>query len=132
MGLVVVASFIKVHEAYFARNRLYSEGIESFVFDEYIVGVHPYYSNAVGGVKVLVHEEVFEQAKPVIDSYIIEQRDYFISLQKRCPNCNSTNIKHPSNFSIILFILGLFIFGIIVVLVFPKNKCKDCRHRQAC
>ena len=67
MGLVVVASFTKVYEAYFARNRLHIEGIEAFVFDEYIVGVHPYYSNVVGGVKLLVYEEMLGQAKPIID-----------------------------------------------------------------
>jgi len=132
MGLVVISSFTKVHEAYFARNRLQTEGIESFIFDEYIVGVHPYYSNVVGGVKLLVHEEALGQAKPIIDSYIIEQRDYYISMLKRCPNCNSTNIRQPSIFSIIFFVIGVLIFGILIVLVYPKNKCNDCKHRQAC
>ena len=131
MGLEILAAFTKIHEAYFAKNQLEMEGIESFVFDEYIIGVNPFYSNAVGGVKLLVHESEFENGSVIIKKYQEEQREYLGSKAHRCPNCNSTNIRQKSTFHIVLSILCIFIFGILWVVFYRKNKCNECGHRQA-
>jgi len=131
MSLAVVASFTKIYEAYFAKNQLEIEGIESFVFDEYIIAVHPFYSNAVGGVKVMVYGDEIEKAKLIIDKYQEEQREYLESILHRCPNCDSPNIRRKSTFHIILSILCIFVFGIIWVAFYRKNKCNECGHRQA-
>ena len=131
MSLAVVASFTKIHEAYFAKNELVLEGIGSFVFDEYIIGAHPFYSNAVGGVKLVVPDEEIEKAKPIVYKYQERQKEYLDSLSQRCPNCNSSNIRQKSIFHIVLSIVCIFVFGIIWVVFYRKSKCNECGHRQA-
>jgi hypothetical protein len=131
MGLKVLAAFTKIHEAYLAKNQLEMEGIQSFLFDEYIIGVHPFYSNAVGGVKLVVPESEFEKAEVIIKNYLEQQREYLELACHRCPNCNSTNIRRKSVFHIVFNIVFIFIFGILWVIFYRKNKCNECGHRQA-
>ena len=131
MSLKVIASFTKVYEAYLARNQLTLEGIHSFVFDEYAIGVHPFYSNALGGVKVVVDDTDFEKAKDIITAYINSQKIYFMDIKTHCPNCHSKNIRKTSNFHIILSMAFIITFGILWVVFYRKYKCFDCGHSQA-
>jgi hypothetical protein len=57
------------------RGRLESEGIECFVQDELTVQVNPFYSNAVGGVKLQVRESDVPQAFEILKEtgYIKEE-----------------------------------------------------------
>ena len=43
-----------LHEAQFVQSVLESEGIDVFLPDEHVLGVQPFYANALGGVRVLV------------------------------------------------------------------------------
>ena len=64
--LVMVGSFRDVPEAFLAKGTLDSAGIESFLVDENIVQMDWLYSNVVGGVKLLVHEEDVAAAAAVL------------------------------------------------------------------
>ena len=130
MGLKVIAAFTKIHEAYFAKNQLEMEEIESFIFDEHIIGVHPFYSNAVGGVKLVVHESEFENGNVIVKKFQEKQREYLEAISHRCPNCDSTNIRKKTTFHIILNIIFILIFNFLWVIFYRKNKCRDCGHRQ--
>lgn len=59
------------------RARLESENIECFVQDELTLQTNPFYSNAIGGVKLQVNQEDVEQAKEVLreGGYIPEGED---------------------------------------------------------
>ena len=131
MDLRFIASFTKIHEAYLAKIHLDMEGIQSFVFDEYIIGVHPFYSNAVGGVKLTVPKSEYNEARLIIEKHFEEQKEHLESLSHQCPNCHSTDIRQKTIFHIIFSILCIFIFGIFCILFFEKNKCNNCGHRQA-
>jgi hypothetical protein len=48
------------------RGRLESEGIACFVKDELTVQVNPFYSNAIGGVKLQVRESDLNQALEIL------------------------------------------------------------------
>jgi hypothetical protein len=54
------------HELAVIRGRLESEGIDCFVKDEMIAQINPFYSNAVGGVKLQVKESDVELALEII------------------------------------------------------------------
>ena len=58
--------FTYPHEAYIARTKLESEGIEVRLLDEFTVQVHNFYSNAVGGVKLQVYEKDIVTAKKIL------------------------------------------------------------------
>ncbi len=58
----VVTSFIYPHEASLAKAKLESEGITVILRDEKIVETYSAYSQAVGGIKVLVSKNDFTKA----------------------------------------------------------------------
>jgi len=63
------------HEMAVIRGRLESEGVTCFVQDELTVQVHPFYSNAIGGVKLQVLERDLNQAVEILKEtgYIKEE-----------------------------------------------------------
>jgi DNA-directed RNA polymerase subunit RPC12/RpoP len=54
------------HEMAVIRGRLEAEGITCFAKDELTVQVHPFYSNAIGGVKLQVLERDLHQAVEIL------------------------------------------------------------------
>jgi hypothetical protein len=68
--LVVVGAFTSVHEAHLARSVLESAGIEASIADEHLVSMYWLYSNAIGGVKVLVAEAQADEAREVLASSV--------------------------------------------------------------
>lgn len=63
---ITIQAFTFSHEAYLVKTLLDAEGILSHVKDEHIVQAHPFYSNAVGGVKLQVKESDFQQAAKLL------------------------------------------------------------------
>ena len=51
--MTTIATFPTPEDAHLFRTWLGAQGIEGFVFDEYFVQLFWYYSNAVGGVRVV-------------------------------------------------------------------------------
>jgi Putative prokaryotic signal transducing protein len=65
---VGVASFWNTAEAQLAKNRLDEHGIRAFLSGE-AVGMLLYYTNAVGGVKLLVEEKDAEEARSLLTEH---------------------------------------------------------------
>ncbi len=65
-NLVVIATFTYPHELAIIKGKLESEGIQAFTRDENTVQVYNLYSNAIGGVKLLVHSSDVEEALEVL------------------------------------------------------------------
>jgi len=66
---ITVLTFTYPHEIAIVRARLESEGIECFVQDELTVQVNPFYSNAVGGVKLQVRESDVEKTMKLLKEF---------------------------------------------------------------
>jgi hypothetical protein len=64
---VVIARYGGVPEALLAKSMLDSAGIESFLGDENLVRLDWFYSNLVGGIKLMVREEDAETAKALLE-----------------------------------------------------------------
>lgn len=64
-----VARFYKGEDAYLFRSFLESEGIAAHVFDEYTPQMHWLYTNAIGGIRVVVSEEDAEMAAELYRAY---------------------------------------------------------------
>jgi len=64
---VVIARYGGVPEALLAKSMLDSAGIESFLGDENLVRLDWFYSNLVGGIKLMVREEDAETARKVLE-----------------------------------------------------------------
>ncbi|MGJ0638678.1 hypothetical protein [Xenorhabdus bovienii] len=61
-----LANFISPLDAHIVLGRMLSEGINAELIDENVVWNNYMYSQALGGVKLLVHNSDIEQAKNVI------------------------------------------------------------------
>jgi hypothetical protein len=53
---VTILTFTYAHELVVAQGLLESEGIVTYAKDEYVATVNPFYSNAIGGVKLQVQK----------------------------------------------------------------------------
>ena len=74
-NFVTIKTFTYASEAFVLRGRLESEGIECFVQDELTAQVNPFYSNAIGGIKLQVRESDLQKAIEILkeEGYINDQ-----------------------------------------------------------
>ena len=123
---VVVASFSFPHEAQIARASLESAGVQAIVADEHTISIQWLYSNALGGVKVLVAEEHLNLARSILNTnFAATVEEEFSQNQIACQECGSSDIKPYTKGKkpafIVFILLGFPIF-------FYKHgiKCNVC------
>ncbi len=125
-----IGQFQYSSEAYIYKGKIESEGIAVFVRDSHTIDTDPLVSNAIGGVKLFVYEEDYEEAKTILSEISPFSLDNNGKLLK-CPNCGAekiqllTTVKDLKSF--FSFLLTLF----VVVLPFYtryKYKCEVCNH----
>lgn len=123
-------------QAHLVQGYLESEGIETILKDEMTAQVNNFYSNAIGGVKILVRDEDLERSLQLLEQggYITSEKTVKIETVKYdkttnkslCPFCHSENIgKSKSPDSIML--IASMILGVIVPILRRTNICFDCR-----
>lgn len=119
--LITLKSFTTPAEAHLVRTKLEDNGIPAFVFDENMVGVNPFFSNAIGGVKVKIPESYSDEALKILNlSEEIEIED-----DKHCPNCQSNNTEYLK-LNWLLTILASLLFFFPIPYLKRKWECKDC------
>ena len=64
---VVVATFSLPTEAEMARELLETNGIAARLRDQGFIGIYPWMSNALGGVKLVVAAEEAELAREILE-----------------------------------------------------------------
>ena len=84
--------FTNYVDAHILSGRLQEEGIECWLKDENTVTIFPIWTSAVGGIKLMVAEDQFEQATDLLNKYYSEKRKNFT-----CPRCGSGNIEYISS-----------------------------------
>lgn len=126
--MVLLSQFDSIAEAAIIRGLLLSQGLFATLGDEQIGTMKFQYAQAIGGIKLYVHEKEYAAASQVlaehreIDSG--EGEDWQI---QRCPKCNSETLSfqrfHPAG------ILPL-IFGAPIIPV-RSNRwvCLSCGHK---
>jgi DNA-directed RNA polymerase subunit M/transcription elongation factor TFIIS len=134
--LITVATYTQPIQAHIAKGRLEAEGILCFLGDENIISVHPFYSNAVGGVKLKVREEEAAQASAILDQIQAEEpepntfaaEDHETSEKAiLCPNCGSED-AYVNWFSKKIFALSMVLFGFPLPFIRKSFHCPACGH----
>lgn len=134
--LITIASYPQPIEAHIAKGRLEAEGILCFLGDENIVSVHPFYSNAVGGVKLKVREAEAERAVEILEQIRGEEAapNTFSAEDHEpqpntviCPNCGSED-AYTTRFSRKIFALSLALFGFPLPFISRTFHCPACGH----
>ncbi|AUI88385.1 phosphoenolpyruvate synthase [Vibrio azureus] len=127
--MVVVARFSFPHEAQMAKSNLESAGIECFIADEHTINTQWLYSNAMGGVRLLVCEENAQLAQQILNTdfsqYVHSEIEVDEELDDVCPACGSDDLsphtkgKRPAFVVFILLGFPLFFYK-------QGYKCNQC------
>ena len=124
-----VATFQYSSEAFIIKGKLESAGIEVFMFDNFTIDADPLISNAVGGVKLFVKTEDYEQANlelANISRYSVDNSGKLMV----CPKCDNdkidllTTIKDAK--SLFSYIFTLIISASLPFYTKYKYKCDAC------
>lgn len=92
----IVGRYRDLGMASVAKSILDSAGIESFFADDNVIRMDWFYSNAVGGIKLLVRSEDAAEARELLESQAPEKfevegiGEYE---QPKCPNCGSLDVS---------------------------------------
>jgi len=118
---IEIISFTYPHEAHLAKGKLESEGIKALIKDELTVQVNNFYSNAIGGVKLLVKDSNYDSAYQILikSGYIKEKitepnifLDRFEKLTSKVPLIGKSIIELR-----LVILVTLFLVIIIVPIV---------------
>jgi hypothetical protein len=94
--MVTIRQFRDLPEALLAKGSLDSAGIECALVDANTVRIDWFWSNAVGGVKLLVNRDEVNDAEQILSQPIPENFDVTgigNYEQPHCPKCNSLDIN---------------------------------------
>ena len=142
--LIVLKTYMYPSAAYPLMSKLESEGINCFLDGENTITVHPFLSNAIGGVKLKIRESDTEAALNIIreseaistDEVEISEEEFpagfrygFVKVETFCPECDSTMVfrrKMPAW----QIILAIALLPLYLPLLFAKKKhyCSECGY----
>ncbi len=126
MDFVVLNSYLNYVDAHIAKGVLEEEGIETWLKDENTVTINPIWTNAVGGIKLMVAKEDAQKAWDLLEKI---RRESKASIA--CPKCSSHNVELVSTprkamnwiSSILTFFLGDY-----AIATDKVNHCFNCGH----
>jgi len=132
--LLIAATFTSVHEAQFAKSVLEAAGIEATLADEHVVSMTWTYSNAVGGVKLLVHEDRLDEAMSVLEQGAVVLEEPVTSspdsaadavVSDTCQRCGSHDFESrlPAKR---LAILSWLMIGVPLGAPLRRRYCRQC------
>lgn len=134
MKFIQIASYTYPHEAYFAKSLLEAGGINCVLKDELTIQANNFYSNAIGGVKLLVLEEEKEFALSILNDQYVETevedlpKDNDLEETRKiliCPNCTSTNVGAP-RLKGAAALISILLLGFPFPFLIKKAHCFDC------
>ena len=115
----IIAVFEYSSEAHVTKSKLDSEGFKTMLMDEKTIDSDPLISNAVGGVKLLVHKNDFEKALKIYNEIRAYQKDENGN-SFSCPNCTSNRIlTAPAQRKNVFYMLFPFFEK-------TRNLCNQC------
>ena len=124
MSFTILQTFSNYIDANIIMGRLEEEGINCWLQDENTVTISPMFSNAVGGIKLMVAENQLQRAVELMQQYSQEQKK-----QTPCPKCGSTNVEFvstPRKASNWIGAFFGFLFGDYALAIDKVYHCFDC------
>ena len=128
---VMVGRYSGVPEAMVAKSMLDSAGIESFLGDENLVRLDWFYSNLVGGIKLMAREQDAETARTVLEKNIPEKLEVAgvgEYAQPACPKCGSLDVTFDGLNKQIAY-TGFLFLGVPIHVNRKGGKCHACGHK---
>ena len=119
--LVTIARYSFPYEARLAKGLLDGHGIPAFVFDEHLITMNWLYSNAIGGVRLLVPEAFVSGAQELLVWNCAAEDN---EERYRCPQCGSCNTEMQLSGKRWAFL----VFLLIQFPLFPVREFHYCRE----
>jgi len=126
---VMIRRYRDLPEASIAKSVLDSAGVESFLVDDNTVRLDWFYSNLIGGIKLLVREEDADTANRLLDQNVLEEFDVEgvgEFEQPRCPRCQSMNVSLDGLDKRMTY--GALLVGLPIPITNKGWKCHECSH----
>ena len=136
-ALITVKTFTYSQEAAIIHAFLESEGIECYLKDELTAQINPFYSNAIGGIKLQVKKSDYSKAAEILNASESNKQNQEASVKTellpndnneiRCPICGSTEVSKPRTSTRALAISCLLL-GFPLLFIDKYRHCFDCGH----
>jgi len=117
--LITLGSFEFLADVQIIKGKLESEGISVTLKDANTVGVEPFASNAIGGIKLQVYQEDKELAQRIFD----EVRNYAVDEDGElivCPNCKAKKSE-------VLYLRKTLLYKLFPFFEPKKYRCTNCQ-----
>lgn len=108
--MITVATFHLPQDAYIIRGKLQSEDIFCYLKDELTVQSDNIISNAIGGVKLQIHESDLQRVLPILEEAGLIEREFVIG-----PHAPEKGIPKELKF---VLITGGIISGLFLIYYF--------------
>lgn len=127
MKWVVAETYSFPYEAQIAKTQLEAADIPARIENEHTINMDWLYSNALGGIRLLVPDRYFEQAQALLAQDFSQELEQEFGLSERCPQCGSTDIKPYTEGKrpayLVFLLLGFPLFSYK-----HGTKCQQCQH----
>lgn len=126
MNFKLVQSYDNYINANMQLQQLEAHGIKAYLQNENTVTIAPQFSNAVGGIKLMVNELQWKEAVAVLESL---ENEYRRSIA--CPKCGEKTIErelkmsNPTNWITALFTWIISGYGVATE---HQYRCSSCGH----
>ena len=130
-GWVVVRTYSFPGEAHVACSALAAAGIDAEVIDRHVIALDWLYSNALGGVKVLVRAADAAEARDVLELTAVPLEDppheqpAGIPEADRCPRCGSGDLA-PATTGRRLAALSWLVTNVPLFPMRRRARCGQC------
>ena len=127
---VMIRRYQDLPDALLSKSILDSAGIESFLGDENLVRIDWFYSNLVGGIKLLVRAQDAEAARKLLAQETPEKFDVDgvgEYKQPRCPRCQSMDVAFDELNKRIAY-GGMLVASLPITITSDHWKCHSCGY----
>lgn len=131
MALVVVYTSNSKLDVDFANSFLQQAGIEGFIENEHLVGTAPYYSQIIGGIRLLVRKENENEARNLIRAYVDSSSSDFenaelVKIYGSCSKCGSKNLSETLKPGFWLPLISILLLAIPIPVKKRFIRCRKC------
>lgn len=134
--LILLRSFLNPNDAHFAKSILEDANIPCFIHDENTSIMAYGYSNALGGVKLMIPEEFAVESVQLLDSEFELLKEGEANLLNdepenlTCPACGSERVYSSKSISLLQILLAFFVAIQLLHPIKPQNHtCRVCRKK---
>jgi hypothetical protein len=119
--MITLTTVSYIHEADILCMKLEAEGIKTFIPDQNLVTVQPFFANAMCGIRVQVNESDLPLAREIL------QREYPAACRNplECPKCKAA-AGVPVKISALFVVASLLLIGIPFLWFRRQCQCPSC------